>query len=116
MVQSWSAYDSNQGSARLDTALSRWLRNGRTFSVGLWRNTAYNVGRCSAPRYDATFDVLTRREYAIAALAANGLSNKEIGLTESTVIIKAHLHHVYQKTRVSNRTALTALINGYVLR
>jgi DNA-binding NarL/FixJ family response regulator len=104
----------------LDTALSRWLRNGRTFSVGLWRNTAYNVGRCSAPRYDATFDVLTRREYAIAALAANGLSNKEIArqldLTESTVIIKAHLHHVYQKTRVSNRTALTALINGYVLR
>ena len=37
------------------------------------------MGRCSAPRYDATFDVLTRREYAIAALAANGLSNKEIG-------------------------------------
>jgi DNA-binding NarL/FixJ family response regulator len=58
---------------------------------------------------------LTPREYVIAALASGGLSNKEIALrlgrSESTV--KAHLHHVFCKTHVSNRTALVALINGY---
>jgi DNA-binding NarL/FixJ family response regulator len=58
---------------------------------------------------------LTPREYLIAALASAGLSNKEIALrlgrSESTV--KVHLHHVYCKTHVSNRTALVALINGH---
>jgi DNA-binding CsgD family transcriptional regulator len=63
-------------------------------------------------------DVLTPREYTIAALASAGLSNKEIArrleLTEGTV--KVHLHHVYRKTRVRNRTALVSLIDGYPLR
>jgi two-component system nitrate/nitrite response regulator NarL len=61
---------------------------------------------------------LTPREYTIAALASAGLSNKEIArrleLAEGTV--KIHLHHVYRKTRVRNRTALVALIDGYPLR
>jgi DNA-binding NarL/FixJ family response regulator len=70
-----------------------------------------------APRHRLV-DVLTRREHAIAAFAATGLSNKEIGrqlgLTEGTV--KAHLHNIYQKARISSRTALVALMNGSTLR
>jgi len=60
---------------------------------------------------DATLAcVLTTRHYEIATLVSAGLKNKEIArrlhLTEATV--KTHLHNIYQKARVPNRTALTA--------
>ena len=54
---------------------------------------------------------LTPRERELVLLATEGLSNKEIarriGVTEGTV--KIHLHNVYQKLGVTNRTAMTAL-------
>lgn len=54
---------------------------------------------------------LTAREREISMLVASGLSNKEIAdrlnVTDGTV--KLHLHNVYQKTGVKNRTALAAL-------
>jgi DNA-binding NarL/FixJ family response regulator len=54
---------------------------------------------------------LTAREHQIAKLVSAGLSNKEIGrqlnLTAGT--IKAHLHNIYQKLEINNRTTLTAL-------
>ena len=57
---------------------------------------------------------LTPREYEIATLASAALSNKEIarqlGVTEGTV--KAHLHNIYQKADVRNRTALTLRFNA----
>jgi two-component system, NarL family, nitrate/nitrite response regulator NarL len=55
-------------------------------------------------------DVLTDRERQIIALVCEGLSNKEIGrrLNIAGGTIKVHLHHVYQKLEISNRTVLTA--------
>jgi DNA-binding NarL/FixJ family response regulator len=54
---------------------------------------------------------LTARENLVLRLAVDGLSNKEIarklGTTEGTV--KVHLHNIYEKTGVKNRTALAAL-------
>lgn len=54
---------------------------------------------------------LTRREREIVDLASRGLSNKAIaaslGSTEGTV--KIHLHNIYQKVHVTNRTSLVAL-------
>ena len=54
---------------------------------------------------------LTDRERQIMRLVSEGLSNKEIGrrlgLTDGT--IKVHLHHIFQKLEVCNRTALAAL-------
>lgn len=51
---------------------------------------------------------LTERERQIMLLVCKGRSNKEIGrqlgLSEGTV--KVHLHHIYQKLAVRNRTAL----------
>ena len=51
---------------------------------------------------------LTRRQHEITALIAEGLSNKEIArvlkITEGTV--KLHLHAIYSKLGVPNRTAL----------
>ena len=55
---------------------------------------------------------LTEREYQIAMLVSEGLSNKEIGhelsICEGTV--KIHLHKIYEKTRLSNRTMLAAIV------
>lgn len=55
--------------------------------------------------------VLTPRERQLVELVAEGLPNKliarELGLTDGTV--KIHLHNVYQKLGVNNRTALAAL-------
>jgi two-component system, NarL family, nitrate/nitrite response regulator NarL len=55
--------------------------------------------------------VLTERERQIMHVVSTGQSNKEIGrqlnLTEGTV--KVHLHHMYQKLAVHNRTALAVL-------
>jgi DNA-binding NarL/FixJ family response regulator len=54
---------------------------------------------------------LTERERQIVNLVSRGLSNKGVGqrlnLTEGT--IKVHLHNIYQKLAINNRTALTAL-------
>ena len=54
---------------------------------------------------------LTRREREIVLALAEGLSNKEVGrrlnLSEGTV--KVHLHNIYSKLGVKNRTALAVL-------
>jgi len=55
--------------------------------------------------------MLTARERQIMRLVSEGLSNKEIGrrlnITDGT--IKVHLHHIFQKLEISNRTVLAAL-------
>jgi two-component system nitrate/nitrite response regulator NarL len=55
--------------------------------------------------------VLTERERQIMGLVSEGLSNKEIGrrlnITDGT--IKVHLHNIYQKLEINNRTVLAAL-------
>jgi two-component system nitrate/nitrite response regulator NarL len=54
---------------------------------------------------------LTGREREIVLALAEGLSNKDVGrrlnLSEGTV--KVHLHNIYQKLGVKNRTALAVL-------
>ena len=54
---------------------------------------------------------LTPRERAIAGLVAHGKRNREIagelGISEGTV--KIHLHRIYEKLGVSNRTELAVL-------
>ena len=54
---------------------------------------------------------LTSREREIVFALAEGLSNKDVGrrlnLSEGTV--KVHLHNIYSKLGVKNRTALAML-------
>src|SRR6478752_4357338 len=59
--------------------------------------------------------VLTDRERQIMRLVSEGLSNKEIGRRLNIVdgTIKQHLHHIYQKLEISNRTVLAALAISY---
>jgi DNA-binding NarL/FixJ family response regulator len=62
-------------------------------------------------RTDIPSIVLTERELQIMELVRAGLSNKEIGrqceLSDGTV--KVHLHHIYEKLAIRNRTALAVL-------
>jgi two-component system, NarL family, nitrate/nitrite response regulator NarL len=57
---------------------------------------------------------LTERERQIMSLVCEGLSNKDIGrhfnLSDGTV--KVHLHHIYEKLAIHNRTALAVLAAG----
>src|SRR4051794_23548228 len=54
---------------------------------------------------------LTDRERQIMRLVSEGLSNKEIGRRLNIVdgTIKVHLHNIFQKLEISNRTVLAAL-------
>jgi two-component system nitrate/nitrite response regulator NarL len=56
-------------------------------------------------------DPLTTREHQIVRVVAEGLTNKEIArrlrLAEGTV--KVHLHRIYRKLGIANRTALAIL-------
>ena len=55
--------------------------------------------------------VLTQREWKVMALAAKGKSNKEIArqLNIAAGTAKIHLHHIFRKIGVRNRTALAAM-------
>lgn len=53
---------------------------------------------------------VTAREQEVIGLVSQGLSNKEIGreLDLSAGTVKIHLHRIYQKLAIHNRTALAA--------
>ena len=53
---------------------------------------------------------LTPRERAIAALVADGLSNKEIAVRLGIELctVKNHVHHILEKLHVSRRTQAAA--------
>jgi two-component system nitrate/nitrite response regulator NarL len=63
------------------------------------------------PRREDLAGILTEREREITHLVCAGLSNKEIGreLRLSYGTIKVHLHNIYGKLAIQNRTALAAL-------
>jgi len=58
---------------------------------------------------------LTDREYEVALLVSAGLTNKQIAdhLSVCEGTVKLHLHKVYGKAAVANRTALAALVRSH---
>jgi DNA-binding CsgD family transcriptional regulator len=66
------------------------------------------TGERARSRTDDKRDQLTAQEFQIALLARDGLSNPEIGarLFISPRTVEYHLHKVYSKLRISNRTEL----------
>ncbi|KRR08347.1 sigma-70 family RNA polymerase sigma factor [Bradyrhizobium valentinum] len=73
--------------------------------------TAEVVFREQSASMENALAVLTDRERQIMRLVSEGLSNKEIGrrLNISNGTIKVHLHHIFQKLEISNRTVLAAI-------
>lgn len=57
---------------------------------------------------------LTRREYQIAELVNEGMSNKEIArsLRIASATVKNHVHNILEKLQVNRRGALGAILRG----
>ena len=55
---------------------------------------------------------LTPRQLQIASLASQGLSNKEVGrrLNVSEGTVKLHLHSIYTRLGLRNRTELASIV------
>jgi two-component system nitrate/nitrite response regulator NarL len=75
------------------------------------RSSNEGIRRAQGITADKSLMTLTERERQIIRLVSEGLSNKEIGrrLNISDGTIKVHLHHVFQKLEISNRTVLAAV-------
>jgi DNA-binding NarL/FixJ family response regulator len=88
----------------------REVGQGRTvmLSPGLEQEELY---QSETPSPEKPLRLLTERERQIMSLVSGGLSNKEIGrrLNVSEGTIKVHLHHIFQKLDIANRTVLAAL-------
>ena len=71
---------------------------------------AFDVRKITKLRHRAR-QPLTTRERQIVLVLSEGATNREIGrrlrVTEGTV--KVHLHHIYRKLGIPNRTALAVL-------
>jgi two-component system nitrate/nitrite response regulator NarL len=69
------------------------------------------ISRGQSPVTGNALTTLTDRERQIMRLVSEGLSNKEIGrrLNIADGTIKVHLHHIFQKLEINNRTVLAAL-------
>jgi len=76
------------------------------------------VTSLAKPAEQAPPDTLTEREHEVLRLAAQGLSNKEIGgeLVLSVRTVQGHLGSIFSKLRVSSRTeaVIRALKEGWV--
>jgi DNA-binding CsgD family transcriptional regulator len=72
------------------------------------------TGEVSGARRAKSVDELTPQELQIARLAANGLSNREIGeqLYVSHRTVGFHLYHVYPKLGISGRALLHAALGA----
>jgi two-component system, NarL family, nitrate/nitrite response regulator NarL len=86
----------------------RQVAAGQRLSI---RASQPGEARATTDTSENALAVLTKRERQIAKLVSAGLPNKEIGrqLNLAAGTIKVHLHNIYQKLEINNRTTLTAL-------
>jgi DNA-binding CsgD family transcriptional regulator len=119
--------------ARLQLAFGEWLRRQRrisearaqlraarnafdAFGTAPWSERARRelraAGEASRRRTPSTIDRLTAQELQIATLAAEGLSNREIGqrLYLSHRTVESHLYRVFPKLRVTSRSQLASML------
>ncbi|MGW6014319.1 ATP-binding protein [Streptomyces sp. NPDC055210] len=118
--------------ARLRLAYGQWLRRQRramdsreqlraaedafdALGTVPWANRARQEllasGEFSRRREPAARDRLTRQESQVARMAAEGLTNREIGerLYLSPRTVSTHLHRVFPKLGISSRAALASV-------
>ena len=71
-------------------------------------------GETSRRRTEQVWETLTPQELHIAQLAAEGLSNKEIGarLYLSHRTVGYHLHRIFSKTGITSRSGLRPVLAG----
>ena len=71
-------------------------------------------GEASRRRTEQVWEMLTPQELHVAQLAAEGLSNKEIGarLYLSHRTVGYHLHRIFSKTGITARSGLRSIVAG----
>ena len=84
-----------------------------TREVAAIRNTGTTLANVGGETFREQNN-LTAREGEISALAADGLSNKEIAavLYISEATVRTHIYRIFKKTRVQNRTELSKAYYG----
>lgn len=93
--------------------LRRVARGRRMFPLPLGAKGSERKAQSPRNRCAANLlTLLTERERQIVQLVSEGLSNKDVGncLALSDGTIKVHLHNIYQKLAIHNRTTLAALV------
>jgi RNA polymerase sigma factor (sigma-70 family) len=75
------------------------------------QDRSLNGKAIDAAKIDKMLGLLTQRESQIVRLVSEGLSNKEIArqLNLSQGTVKVHLHNIFQKLEISNRTVLATI-------
>jgi VCBS repeat-containing protein len=75
------------------------------------QNLSPNGKAIDAAKIENMLGLLTERESQIVRLVSEGLSNKEIArqLNISDGTVKVHLHNIFQKLEISNRTVLATI-------
>lgn len=103
----------DEASATLVQCLRTVTRGGRWLPQHLVMS-AINRGRARA-RETTPFAALTPREREVAELVAQGKANRDVAaalsITEGTV--KIHLHTIYSKLEVDNRTAFAIMFSRW---
>jgi VCBS repeat-containing protein len=80
-------------------------------SLGQFHHLSANGRKVDGAKIENMLGMLTHRERQIARLVCDGLSNKEIAhqLNVSRGTVKVHLHNIFQKLEISNRTVLATI-------
>jgi DNA-binding CsgD family transcriptional regulator len=123
--------------ARLQLAFGEWLRRQRRTSESRpplrtardafdalgaipWSQRARHelraAGEASAHPARGTLDILTPQELQIVAMAAEGLSNREIGqrLYLSHRTVESHLYRAFPKLQITTRSQLPGVLSNPV--
>ncbi len=89
----------------------RSLRLMAKSGVSLAQSDLVPGGEDGDGKLEKMLKLLTPRERQIARLVAEGMSNKEIArrLDVSQGTVKVHLHNIFQKLEITNRTVLATL-------
>ncbi|MFG1991878.1 AAA family ATPase [Actinoplanes sp. NPDC048988] len=100
--------------APLRTARDEFDRLGARPWAELARDQLRATGESSGRRHENLSDQLSAQEMQIATLAAEGLTNREIGqrLFISHRTVGAHLYRIYPRLGVSGRRQLAAALGG----
>ncbi|MEV4343066.1 AAA family ATPase [Actinoplanes sp. NPDC049596] len=112
----WLRRQRRQVDARvpLRTARDEFDRLGARPWAELARDQLRATGESSGRRHENLSDQLSAQEMQIATLAAEGLTNREIGqrLFISHRTVGAHLYRIYPRLGVSGRRHLAAALGG----